>query len=485
MGKITVQEIANKLIAQNGLSKKEATLFVNMMFDLIREIVERDKSVKIKGLGTFKIIDVDSRESVNVNTGERVLIEGHNKITFTPDALMKELVNKPFSQFETIVLNDGVDFKDAGNDEEDSKAEVSDLDESDSEIGEMPLVDFASGEPVDVKPIILGTPKEPETLVEPEVPKEPELTAVLESTVEPEVSVEPESTVEPKLSVEPEVSAEPSVEAEAPSGQETPSEPEPSVEAEAPAGQETPADPEEAVEEGADIEEFVSLEDEEPADKRWMLWLLACLLALGTGYLLGNYFPFQRQTENMETVSPQADNDVPAKPVAQPAEPVAKPVEPIEEKAEAPKETEAEKEVVETEAKKQPDAAPQKQPEAKPQKQLEAKPQRQPEARPQKQLEAKPAEVKAPAKAPEVKLDKYEMKDSRVKNGAYRIVGTDFVLKVKEGDNLQRICKRTLGAGMECYIEVYNNINASTQLKKGMEIKIPKVEWKKKKTAKK
>ena len=112
MGKITIQEIATKLTEQNGLSKKEATLFVNMMFETIREAVEQDKAVKVKGLGTFKIIDVDDRESVNVNTGERVLIEGHNKITFTPDVLMKELVNKPFSQFETIVLNDGVDFKD-------------------------------------------------------------------------------------------------------------------------------------------------------------------------------------------------------------------------------------------------------------------------------------------------------------------------------------------------------------------------------------
>ena len=112
MGKVTIQEIASKLIAQNGLSKKEATLFINMMFETIREALERDKMVKVKGLGTFKIIDVESRESVNVNTGERVLIEGHNKITFTPDALMKELVNKPFSQFETVVLNEGVDFKD-------------------------------------------------------------------------------------------------------------------------------------------------------------------------------------------------------------------------------------------------------------------------------------------------------------------------------------------------------------------------------------
>ena len=149
MGKITIQEIANKLIAQNGLSKKEATLFGNMMFETVREALERDKTVKVKGLGTFKIIDVESRESVNVNTGERVLIEGHNKITFTPDALMKELVNKPFSQFETVVLNDGVDFKEA------NEEEASDVDESENDMAEMPLVDFVAPDPID-----LGTPVE-------------------------------------------------------------------------------------------------------------------------------------------------------------------------------------------------------------------------------------------------------------------------------------------------------------------------------------
>ena len=123
MGKVTIQEIASKLIAQNGLSKKEATLFINMMFETIREALERDKMVKVKGLGTFKIIDVESRESVNVNTGDRVLIEGHGKITFTPDALMKELVNKPFSQFETVVLKDGVDFNEAENANQSEEAE--------------------------------------------------------------------------------------------------------------------------------------------------------------------------------------------------------------------------------------------------------------------------------------------------------------------------------------------------------------------------
>ncbi|MBR2777322.1 MAG: HU family DNA-binding protein, partial [Prevotella sp.] len=112
MGKITIQELAAALMERNDLNKKEATSFVSAIFDVIQQALETEKIVKIKGLGTFKIIDVDDRESVNVNTGERVLIEGHGKITFTPDPIIKELVNKPFSQFETVVLNDGVDFED-------------------------------------------------------------------------------------------------------------------------------------------------------------------------------------------------------------------------------------------------------------------------------------------------------------------------------------------------------------------------------------
>lgn len=420
MGKITIQDVANKLTVQNGLSKKEATLFVNMMFEMIREALERDKTVKVKGLGTFKIINVDSRESVNVNTGERVLIEGHNKITFTPDVFMKELVNKPFSQFETIVLKDGVDFKDATKEE--SLADVSNVKNGDGDMGDMPLVDFASEEDI------------PEWVIEPEPVVEPEPEPPVESEPEPEPLVEPEP--EPFTGPEPLMESVDSVEPETPV-EEAP------VEEEMPAEEEAPSDVEMPVEEEPDIEEFADLEsdEEEPATKRWLLWLLGCLLALGIGYLLGNYFPFQSQTESPKATTPQVQKAVPAEPAPQPVEPVAEPAKEDQKEADA----ESTKKVVDTE--------PQVQPEAK-----------------------------APAK---VELDKYEAMDGRVRTGAYRIVGTDFVEKVREGDNLKRISKRTLGPDMECYIEVYNNLKASSELKTGEEIKIPKLELKKKKTAQK
>lgn len=423
MGKIAIQDVASKLIVQNGLSKKEATRFANKMFDLIREALEEEKTVKVKGLGTFKIIDVDSRESVNVNTGERVLIEGHNKITFTPDALMKELVNKPFSQFETIVLNDGVDFKDPS--EEELEQETLEAEELEVENDNMPLVDFVSEE----KPV---EPEKPTSSEMPVVEPEPLLKPV--SVVESEPSVEPEPVAEPEPVVEPEPSAER----------------EPVVEPEPAADPEPIAEPETAEED--DDTEYVEDDEEQPADRKWILWLLACLLALVAGYLLGSYLPLQSLTASKESVSPKVETTE------------FKKASEVKQKPEVKKVPEAEKPEI------------QKEPEV----------QKEPEANKQPETPKQP-EVKAPAeeKTPEVVLDKYEAKDSRVRTGAYRIVGTDYVETVREGDNLTRISKRTLGEGMECYIEVYNDLKATSELKKGQEIKIPKVEWKRKKSAKK
>ena len=109
MAKTIIQQITNALAKQYNLSAAEATAFVDAIFNIISSELKSGNQVKIKGLGTFKVQAVKPRESVNVNTGERVLIEGHDKISFTPDIVMKELVNKPFSQFETVVINDGID----------------------------------------------------------------------------------------------------------------------------------------------------------------------------------------------------------------------------------------------------------------------------------------------------------------------------------------------------------------------------------------
>ncbi len=110
--KITLQDLINLFGEKQGMSKKDAELFVRSLFDLIEEALATEKYVKVKGFGTFKLTEVDSRESVNVNTGERIEIQGHTKVSFTPDTTMKDLINKPFAHFETVILNDGVEFED-------------------------------------------------------------------------------------------------------------------------------------------------------------------------------------------------------------------------------------------------------------------------------------------------------------------------------------------------------------------------------------
>ena len=127
MAKTALQLIADAVAKKHKITVKESEKFVSAIFDVVNEGLKTDKLVKVKGLGTFKVQAVKPRESVNVNTGERVLIEGHEKVSFTPDATMKELVNKPFAQFETVVLNDGVDFADIESKSDDEeKAENTD-----------------------------------------------------------------------------------------------------------------------------------------------------------------------------------------------------------------------------------------------------------------------------------------------------------------------------------------------------------------------
>ena len=132
MGKLTINDIAGVLVDKNGLDRREANQFVTELFAVIMERLNAGEQVKVKGLGTFKIIGVEARESVSVRTGERVTISGHSKLTFIPDATMKELVNKPFSQFETVVLNDGVEFDDMKVDTKD-EAKDEELEEESEE----------------------------------------------------------------------------------------------------------------------------------------------------------------------------------------------------------------------------------------------------------------------------------------------------------------------------------------------------------------
>ena len=377
MGKIFMAELADMLAQKAGISKREAQQFLTDFVETIQDGVNNDKLVKIKGLGTFKVIDVDARESVNVNTGERVTIDSHQKLTFTPDAAMKELVNKPFSQFETVVLNDGVEFDDEPEVEEPAIAE------------ETP------------EPVVEPTPEpEPEPVIVPEPEPEP----VVVPEPEPEPVIVPEPEPEPVVVPEPEPEPEPM--------------PEPEPE----------ADP-------APVEEEVAEEAEEKSASYWWLWLLiaiiACVISFAGGYLYGRHMEMQElfaEDAPADTAAVQAAPVVEVKDTAK--------VDTMQVKPEAEEQAEV------------------KEPEVK-----------QPEP-----------EVKQPEPEPEWK--KYEAMDVRVRTGAYGIVGTDRMEKVRPGDTMKRIARRTLGEGMECYIEVYNNMTTS-DLKEGQEVKIPKLKLKK------
>ena len=193
MDKFTVQQLADILIRKNRLSENEAQAFVCAIFDVIKEGLEADRQVKIKGFGTFKIIDVDPRESVNVNTGERVLIGGHQKITFTPDSVMKEMVNRPFSQFETVILNDGVDFSDVEKEEPAPEAENIQKTEKENTMSEKEVEPEPEEETI----------SEPEVIITPEPEESANPEQVKEATHEPEKEEidqesEEEATPEPE-----------------------------------------------------------------------------------------------------------------------------------------------------------------------------------------------------------------------------------------------------------------------------------------------
>ena len=176
MSKIT--DLASLLAEKHGISHKEAEMFVSLLFDIAKGALHAQKQVKIKGLGTFKLTSVSSRESIDVNTGQRILIEGRDKVSFTPDAAMKNLVNRPFAQFETVILKDDVDFTDIDK-KYDEKVEEEAL-PTEEPVQEAPVVE---------EPIVKETP-----IVEEPIQEEasaPETPIVEEPVVEEPIVEEP------------------------------------------------------------------------------------------------------------------------------------------------------------------------------------------------------------------------------------------------------------------------------------------------------
>ena len=386
MNKLTLNNIAKVLVEKNGLEPKEAMMFTTAMFDLIHDRLNEEGIVKVKGLGTFKMIRVEARESINVRTGERVLIDSHAKITFTPDAVMKELVNKPFSQFETVVLNDDVEFTDMKSEETTDETNNSEQSES--------LVDVVSEG---------GTPEPaPEPAPEPVAEPAPEPAPVV--APEPVAEVAPEPT--------PIVAPEPTREV-----------PEPTV----------PSADEESEENTSAVQTCYEEDEEESHWHRnigWAFLVLVLMAASAVGGYLYGVGQIPSQTAMADTVSAVKVNPVVTDTLVNDS-------------------LKADSVAVKTEAKHEDKAASEEQPQEKTSQNLH---------------------------------DKYAEMDARVRTGAYKITGLDREVKVRAGDNLKRIARRELGSDdMVCYIEVFNKMNASAELKEGQTIKIPALKLKKKK----
>ena len=458
MSKFSLNTLGKLLADKSGLSQVEAELFIRKMFDVCNQGLEADKQVKIKWLGTFKVQATKDRESINVNTGERFTIEGRDKLTFTPDNILKEIVNKPFAQFETVVVNDGVDF-----DEIDEKFGEEQAEEAPSEV-----IDFLDEEETatpnpDV--VVIESEKKEEKEDEDELSKQIALEqAKLEKLKQ--AKLEQERIQKEKL--EKEKQEQERLEQEKLEQERLEQE---KLEQErqelAKQQQALKATVEPAVPATDETEE----EDEETSNSHHIvipryLVVAVCLIVValigGMGWFAFNYGQMTAQRDHLAMQLSQY-HQAPAKKA--PANAVAAPLsqeqklrqKAIEDSIRMAKTAEAVK------LAEQSDEASDKAENAK---QDEAK------------AKAKAATKEEDKVASKTESSAHYDKDVRVRTGAYRIVGVAQTVTVGAGQTLEQISNRYLGSGMECYVEA---LNGTGTVKAGQKIKIPKLELKKKK----
>ena len=486
MAKVT--DFAEELSKRYEIKPEEASDFIGLMFEvLMDELDAPDKQVKIKGLGTFKVTSVGARASVDVNTGERIILEGRNKISFTPEVLLRDRVNRPFVQFETVVLNDGVDFSDIDREFEENSKQVVEEDAKDAAIEENGDEDTEEEtlEPDSVEP----ETEEPETTVESETVDQE--TGESETTVEPETvdqeTEESETTVEPET-VEQETEDSEPVEPETVDSDV--------LEADAD-NSELNTDNSQLNTDNSQLEtgnskqetDHSELKTDEPAleslvsvgckqrNPRLMYWLSTASFILLVCIGIGMYFLYRqieeknRAIERLQsrlTVHAATVKDADDKPKSVPVDTVQK------------KQSEEQLASAET---KETKVLPNEKAVAAGKAESSAKPELSDKAgsasKPAVSVKDKSADKKTPASdssRPTVTAPSDYNYDVRIRTGAYIIVGTDRVVTVKSGQTLASISKANLGPGMECYVEVYNN---RKQVKAGDKIKIPKLKLKK------
>ena len=486
MSKNSLNVLADKLAEKSGLSQIESELFIRKMFDVCHQGLAADKMVKMRWLGTFKVTSVKDRESVDVNTGERIIIEGRDKISFTPDNILKEIVNKPFAQFETVVVNEGVDF-----DSIDKKYEDSLEDEEQEREQEVikPAVDV-------VEPLVpensFSTESTASGVIDfldiPETPSEESNVVVIgEETAE--ISEEKESEVDTSVQ-----ESEKVMEETMDSCAET-------VESHGETSNELPVSDslEEPKEEFAanvsdnsrkDISDNEAESDDEAEIRRrhfiipkYMVIVASITLLLligGFGWFAFNYGQMAAQRDHlalqlaqykegkesvMKFAKVKSQEQILQQKARQDSLRMAQASEAVKaaEKADSLKTIAAEKAMSE---KNQKSDHIQLADNKKVSEKVVA--------------EKKMADQKKLDKAAEhakVTSGKYDS-DPRVRTGAYRIVGVDQIVTVGDHQTLSSLSKRYLGPGMECYIEA---LNGNSTIKSGQKIKIPKLELKKKK----
>lgn len=478
MSKFSLNTLGKLLADKSGLSQVEAELFIRKMFDVCNQGLDADKQVKIKWLGTFKVQATKDRESINVNTGERFTIEGRDKLTFTPDNILKEIVNKPFAQFETVVVNDGVDF-----DEIDEK-----FGEEQTEDAPAQVIDFLDEEKTatpNPEVVVIGSEKEKEKEAEDELAKQiaieqAKLERLKQAQLEQE-RIQKEKQEQERLEqerLEQERLEQERLEQEKLEQKRLEQErlEQERLEQEklelAQQQQALKAVVEPAVPASDESEE--EEEEEESSNSHHIvipryLVVAVCLIVValigGMGWFAFNYGQMTAQRDHLAMQLNQY-HQAPAKKV--PAKPAAAPLS-QEQKLRQKAMEDSIRMAKTAEAVKLAENSDEESANAEKAKQAEAK------AKAEAKEKAKDkAEEKATSKIASSQYDK----DARVRTGAYRIIGVAQTVTVGAGQTLEQISTRYLGSGMECYVEA---LNGTSTVKAGQKIKIPKLELKKKK----
>ncbi len=495
MSKFSLNTLGKLLADKSGLSQVEAELFIRKMFDVCNQGLEADKQVKIKWLGTFKVQATKDRESINVNTGERFTIEGRDKLTFTPDNILKEIVNKPFAQFETVVVNDGVDF-----DEIDEK-----FGEEQTEDAPAQVIDFLDEEKTatpNPEVVVIGSEKEKEKEAEDELAKQiaieqAKLEKLKQAQLEQEriqkeklekekqeqerqeqerleqERLEQERLEQERLEqerLEQERLEQERLEQERLEQERLEQERLEQEKLELAQQQQALKAVVEPAVPASDESEEEEEEEEESSNSHHIvipryLVVAVCLIVValigGMGWFAFNYGQMTAQRDHLAMQLNQY-HQAPAKKV--PAKPAAAPLS-QEQKLRQKAMEDSIRMAKTAEAVKLAENSDEESANAEKAKQAEAK----------AKAEAKDkAEEKAASKIASSQYDK----DARVRTGAYRIIGVAQTVTVGAGQTLEQISTRYLGSGMECYVEA---LNGTSTVKAGQKIKIPKLELKKKK----